>query len=92
MINDSQTHVLPHAAAAFAQVAALDASDDPAAWAAEIEARLGRVDDLAGDFFIAGQGLTENYTLDNEALIAEQYRGIRPAPANSNGSWKRMSL
>lgn len=33
---------------------------------ATIGALTGR--DLAGDFFIAGQGLTENYTLDNEAL------------------------
>ena len=78
MINDSQTHVLPHAAAAFAQVAALDASDDPAAWAAEIEARLGRVDDLAGDFFDPGAGQPDDADLPpmsaETAAMIERWR------------------
>src|SRR5690606_39124115 len=60
MVNDAQTHTVPAGSEGLAQVAGLDGCADPRDWAAALERRLRRVDELAGDFFNAEGGGPED--------------------------------
>ena len=60
MVNDAQTHSLPAQPEGLAVVAALDGSDDPAAWSDRLVGRLERVEHLTGDFFAPGAATADD--------------------------------
>lgn len=51
MVNDAQTQLLPASPEGLARIAAMMGEGDAQAWAAQLEARLARVETLTGDFF-----------------------------------------
>ncbi|WP_162630721.1 glutamine-synthetase adenylyltransferase [Paracoccus endophyticus] len=76
MVNDAQTHSLPSTAEGVAVVAALDGSDDPAAWSERLVARLHRVEALTGTLFSTDEGEAERPPLTPEAAATvEAWRG-----------------
>ncbi|WP_136649338.1 glutamine-synthetase adenylyltransferase [Paracoccus aeridis] len=86
MVNDSQTHALPQVQDAFAQVAALDGSDDPGAWAADLERRFARVEELAGDFFDPEAGRADDPAVPPMSPeTAAMVEGWRTYPALKSG-------
>ncbi len=76
MVHDAQTHLVPTTQDGMDRLARMMGAPDTQEWAAQIKARLERVEELTGGFFQPGQAQPRPELSEAQEALVEGWRGL----------------